>query len=260
MTTLRVTEPSAEAAVRGSAPYTVRLVVEDGEPVFSCSCPVGADGSFCKHVVTLALVATDPRTAEGPHVEPQVDVRAYLEGLEHEQLVELVLEIASADERTLARLRLDAARAVSGPPPLRAFLDAINDAFATDDYVSYREAYDYAEDAYERGGHYLRRGSREVSHQVAEYPLASLLIAGLAGFGLGLLVSRRLIARGLEPTGGQSRLRHLRRELIMNSQENQTETRELTADELDEAEIDEVVGGGTHVYAIGRIEPRFPRL
>jgi uncharacterized protein YjbJ (UPF0337 family) len=50
-------------------------------------------------------------------------------------------------------------------------------------------AYDYAEDAYEQGGHYLRRGTREVSHQVAEYPLASLLIAGLAGFGLGLLVS-----------------------------------------------------------------------
>ena len=145
VTKLRVTGATAEATVRGSAPYTVRLGVEDGEPVFSCSCPVGADGSFCKHVVALALVATDPLTAEGPKAEPQVDVRSYLEGLEHEQLVELVLEIASADERTLARLRLDAARAVSGPPPLRAFLSAIDDAFATDDYVSYREAYDYAE-------------------------------------------------------------------------------------------------------------------
>lgn len=51
------------------------------------------------------------------------------------------------------------------------------------------DASDYAEDAYERGGHYLRRGTREVSHQVAEYPLASLLIAGAVGFGLGLLVS-----------------------------------------------------------------------
>lgn len=50
-------------------------------------------------------------------------------------------------------------------------------------------AYDYAEDAYERGGHVLHRGSREVSHHVAAYPLASLLIAGLTGFGLGLLVS-----------------------------------------------------------------------
>ena len=51
------------------------------------------------------------------------------------------------------------------------------------------EAADYAEDAYERGGHYLRRGTREVSHQVAEYPLASLLVAGLVGFGIGLLIS-----------------------------------------------------------------------
>ena len=51
------------------------------------------------------------------------------------------------------------------------------------------DASDYAEEAYERGGHYLRRGTREVSHQVAEYPLASLLIAGAVGFGLGLLVS-----------------------------------------------------------------------
>lgn len=51
------------------------------------------------------------------------------------------------------------------------------------------EAYDYAEDAYERGGHYLRRGTREVGHQVAEYPLTSLLIAGAVGFGLGLLVN-----------------------------------------------------------------------
>lgn len=50
-------------------------------------------------------------------------------------------------------------------------------------------AYDHAEDAYERGGHVLHRGSREVSHHVAAYPLASLLIAGLTGFGLGLLVS-----------------------------------------------------------------------
>jgi len=56
-------------------------------------------------------------------------------------------------------------------------------------YRAADEAADYAEDAYERGGHVLRRGTREVSHQVAEYPLASLLIAGAVGFGLGLLVS-----------------------------------------------------------------------
>ncbi len=145
MTKLRVTATSAEATVRGSAPYKVYLGVEDGEPVFSCTCPVGADGSFCKHAVAVALVATEPRAAQQQHdVESHVDVRAYLEGLGHERLVDLVLELAAADELALARLRLEAAKAVTGPPPLRAFLDAIDDSFETDDYVSYREAYDYA--------------------------------------------------------------------------------------------------------------------
>ena len=146
VTKLRVTATSAEATVRGSAPYKVHLGVEDGEPVFSCTCPVGADGSFCKHAVALALVATDPRSTQPqPDVESHVDVQAFLEGLGHERLVNLVLELAAADELALARLRLEAAKAVAGPPPLRAFLDAIDDAFETDDYVSYREAYDYAE-------------------------------------------------------------------------------------------------------------------
>ncbi|HUZ09101.1 MAG TPA: SWIM zinc finger family protein [Acidimicrobiales bacterium] len=146
VTKLRVTATSAEATVRGSAPYNVHLGVEDGEPVFFCTCPVGADGSFCKHAVALALVATEPRsTRQQPDVEADVDVRTYLEGLGNERLVDLVLELAAADELALARLRLDAAKAVAGPPPLRAFLDAIDNAFETDDYVSYREAYDYAE-------------------------------------------------------------------------------------------------------------------
>ncbi|MHB1823564.1 MAG: SWIM zinc finger family protein [Acidimicrobiales bacterium] len=145
MTKLRVTATSAEATVRGSAPYKVRLGVEDGEPAFSCTCPVGAEESFCKHAVALALVATDPRSTQPqPDVESHVDVQAFLEGLGHERLVDLMLELAAADELALARLRLEAAKAVAGPPPLRAFLDAIDDAFETDDYVSYREAYDYA--------------------------------------------------------------------------------------------------------------------
>jgi len=43
------------------------------------------------------------------------------------------------------RLRLEAARTVPGPLPLRAFTDAIDEAFATEGFVSYREAYAYAE-------------------------------------------------------------------------------------------------------------------
>lgn len=49
------------------------------------------------------------------------------------------------------------------------------------------EAYDYAEDAYERG----RRTVREGHERSAEWPHVSLVVAGLVGFGLGLLVNAR---------------------------------------------------------------------
>ncbi|MGY2053225.1 CsbD family protein [Methylobacterium sp. JK268] len=53
------------------------------------------------------------------------------------------------------------------------------------------EAADYAEDAYAQSTRALRHGRQEVAEQVAEYPLASLLIAGLVGYGLALLVHGR---------------------------------------------------------------------
>lgn len=54
-----------------------------------------------------------------------------------------------------------------------------------------REAYDRAEDAYENSGRTLRQGGREAANQVAEHPVAALLVAGLLGYGLGLLIHGR---------------------------------------------------------------------
>ncbi|GJE59590.1 CsbD family protein [Methylobacterium trifolii] len=54
-----------------------------------------------------------------------------------------------------------------------------------------REAYDRAEDAYENGGRTLRQGGREATNQIAEHPMAALLVAGLLGYGLGLLIHGR---------------------------------------------------------------------
>ena len=48
------------------------------------------------------------------------------------------------------------------------------------------EVSDYAEDAYEQG----KRQMHEVHERSVEWPHASLLVAGLVGFGLGLLVSK----------------------------------------------------------------------
>ena len=50
---------------------------------------------------------------------------------------------------------------------------------------------DYAGDAYDRGGSYVREGTRAVESRVEENPLIALMIAGAVGYGLALLLHGR---------------------------------------------------------------------
>lgn len=54
---------SLSAVVRGGAEYRVRVWVKDDGLAYSCTCPAGADGAFCKHAVAvgLAWVEAHPR-------------------------------------------------------------------------------------------------------------------------------------------------------------------------------------------------------
>jgi len=81
---LELSDADTAAAVRGTRTYRVRLWLEDGTPRFSCTCPVAAEGLFCKHCVAVGLVASGAVAgAAGVHRRPAADdVRAYLEGLD----------------------------------------------------------------------------------------------------------------------------------------------------------------------------------
>lgn len=142
---LTVGEASIRATVHGTGTYRVDLAIRGGGDIgWSCSCPVGSDGGFCKHCVAVALVASGT-AARDTGDEPVADVAGYLRDLEHEQLVDLVLDLASNDELLAGRLQLAATRAqATGTPPLRPFRDAIDGVFVTHDYVDYRSAYDFA--------------------------------------------------------------------------------------------------------------------
>lgn len=142
---LTLADASARATVHGTGKYRVDLAIrEDGDLAWSCSCPVGADGGFCKHCVAVALVASGTSTSDTPD-ESVVDLAGYLRGLDHERLVDLVLDLAANDELLAGRLQLAATRAhATGAPPLRPFKDAIDAVFVTHDYVDYRSAYDFA--------------------------------------------------------------------------------------------------------------------
>ncbi len=54
--------------VMGESPYAVRVWVKDSSLAYSCSCPRGEEGEFCKHCVALSFAwlarAKDPSQAE----------------------------------------------------------------------------------------------------------------------------------------------------------------------------------------------------
>ena len=85
--------------------------------------------------------------------------------------------VGSDDVEHRARRAQGAARGRTSTGPQRSVRRA-----ADDDFRRRRRTPTSA------AGRALRQGTREVGHQVAEYPLASLLIAGAVGFGLALLV------------------------------------------------------------------------
>ncbi len=139
-----VTESTVKAKVRGSSSYQVKLWVDDGQATFDCSCPVGVEGRFCKHAVAVALVVTDAVADPDQRAEAVIDIRSYLAGLDHDALVDLLVERAAEDDVFDARLRMSAARATKGAPPVAVFRHAVDEAFIVRDYVNYRGMYDYA--------------------------------------------------------------------------------------------------------------------
>lgn len=143
------TTDGAKAKVRGSVSYDVELWSDDDEPGYACSCPVGGEERFCKHAVAVALVVTDAviadETPDDEQTEPadEIDLAAYLRDLNHEALVELLVERAAEDDLFDGRLRMAAARTDVDGPALGPFRQALEAAFETDGFVGYREAYDY---------------------------------------------------------------------------------------------------------------------
>jgi uncharacterized Zn finger protein len=146
-----------QAIVHGTEPYRVRLFREDGGLAGTCDCPVGMEGTFCKHCVALGLVVlsatelADPEPAEpGSRAGGQIDLRGYLESLDHATLVELLHEHALDDETLSRKLSLRAARQhAGGQPGAVALARQIDRALRTRGFTSYQGSFDYARRAQE---------------------------------------------------------------------------------------------------------------
>jgi uncharacterized Zn finger protein len=143
------------AGVRGAELYRVKLWAEGGQLGFECSCPVGADGLFCKHCVAAGLEWLE-RQSDGepmdereesfdPRAATKTDVCSYLERQSKDALVRMVLEQASDDSEFGERLAWKAVLSRDGGPSPAFLRKAISTATRVPGHVGYRAATGFAE-------------------------------------------------------------------------------------------------------------------
>lgn len=142
---------SLQALVRGKQDYAVRLSAEDGMLDYSCNCPVGAEGIFCKHCVAAGLAwlkqsgqLRTPKTGRTTQDVTLANARSALLEEDKETIVETVFEWAKTDKRLRERLLLNASRRLDGQASLAAVERAANRAIRIRGFVHYRDMPSYA--------------------------------------------------------------------------------------------------------------------
>ena len=173
---------SVHGVVRGTQDYTVSLAADEGVLDYSCDCPVGTDGAFCKHCVAVALAWLN-RTA-GPAGRGKAkevtlaDAGKVLQAEDKDTLVRMVLDWAKDDDRLRERLILYAARRSGPDTGAAAVRRAFEKAVRVRDFVPYREATGWARgvgDAIDSVEQLLNDGQAAAVIELSESALQSLL-------------------------------------------------------------------------------------
>ena len=139
------------AVVSGQKDYRVRLRRDDSEVGYSCNCPVGLDGKFCKHLVAAGLAWINPdmkpsRKTGGRKTreKTQDKIQDLLKLQAKSTLIQMLVDEAAENRSLRERLLLQAARFNSAGVDLAAYRKAIASATRTNGFVDYHAAPDYA--------------------------------------------------------------------------------------------------------------------
>ena len=181
---LEDTADGIRALVRGNQDYTVILTADDGVLDYSCHCPVGSDGAFCKHCVAASLAWLNRATEQakpGRRKAKEVtlaDAGKILQAEDKDTLMRMVLDWAKDDDRLRERLILYAARR-SGPDTGAAAVRRVFEkAVRVHGFVHYREASGWArgvDDAIDSVEQLLADGQAAAVVELCESALQSLL-------------------------------------------------------------------------------------
>jgi uncharacterized Zn finger protein len=172
------------AVVSGQKDYRVKLQWVDSEVEYSCNCPVGLDGEFCKHLVAAGLAWINPdmkqtrkiagrKTRETTHDR----IQDFLKLQDKSTLIQMLAEEAAENRSLRERLLLQAARLNSAGVDVAAYRKAIASATRTNGFVDYHAAPDYArrvQQVIDSIAALLDDGHAAAVIQLTEYMLAKL--------------------------------------------------------------------------------------
>ncbi len=177
-------EGTIAAKVRGTKPYHVTLRAQPGDLEYSCTCPLGRDGAFCKHCVAVGLAwleSAEPQPKKSRRKSQSAltadDIRAYLSRQDQSVLVDLLMERAMDDDVLWRRLALQMAKKGPEGLDLRAYREALVHAIRPGGFVAYDDMYQYArgiDEAIDSIEQLLEEGHTAEVIGLAEHALAAV--------------------------------------------------------------------------------------
>ena len=127
----------------GSDEYRVALRAAGRALEWSCTCPLGGEGTFCKHAVAAGLAWLHDGGSAQDELAP---LRRHLGAQSREALIELLLERASEDPELRARLEAASLRRAAPADP-QALKEAVRRAFTVRGFVDYHSMRAFVERA-----------------------------------------------------------------------------------------------------------------
>lgn len=141
VTDLVVSDETINARVEGGDEYAAQLWADGKQLGYSCTCPLGDDGVFCKHGVAAGLAWLANRKAIPPARRRQddlADIREWLGNAPRERLVEILVEQALNDSALRSRLDAQAARAGAKQRlDIKSLKETVGSALSVSGFVDY---------------------------------------------------------------------------------------------------------------------------
>lgn len=144
VTITSATPALVRAEAHGSATYDVVLDLRR----WSCTCPVGVSGAFCKHLVATALVVDAAPVAESKTPDDREDLATWLADVDDSMAREIVATLAASHPEALASLATLRARATGDIAIYRGLVESLR----TRRHLDYHAANDHGRDAHRVAG------------------------------------------------------------------------------------------------------------